>query len=1110
MLRRKILAVVTTLALALGMSVGGAATAFANPNNGSEMNQTSYWKNQYPHAVECYKHDGSGGEHGREIDGGVRLNTFQQSWPGNRWEVLIVKGGSGDNFGNAVYPLPEANKVYYAPNNKNTTTPADVSHWIVCKGSTPAAASVSVTPETCTSPAKLVLGATTQARFDTATYTNVTGGQNYTVVARAIDSATFPIGTPNMNQARTQVTFTGFLPNANPANCPTATADVVFGSPTCQSGAPAITAASFTGVANATGQIVKNGSQGGAVEVVFTANQGTTFSPSLAGTRDGKTYTLSANNTKLTVTGTLPGPDQSLCPVPVSLSLTYMTACAPDDTNTWRVTNPSDKTITVSWRNASNTLSGTHTATPGQTTFETPRGTETMIITWGGGDSGVIPGDTRKASGNDEDCSVAVALTLTYMTACAPDDTNTWRVINPSDRDIVVTWAAYGTNRTGQFTAKPGENVFETARGSETMIISWGGDAYVKAGSTQKASGVDQDCSVSIPLNLTYMTACAPDDTNTWRVTNPSETTVTVTWRTADNSRSGTHEATPGQSIFETPRGTETMIITWGDGVTVKEGKVTKASGKDQDCSVPVAISLTYMTACAPDDTNTWRITNPSERDVVVTWTAYGTDRTGQVTAKPGQTILELPRTSETLVLTWGGDAYVKPGKTTKASGVDIICDEISFQDVVLECDGTPGSYTLPNLPGVTWTVNGVEKIPGAHALVDAGEITVVATAENGYRFPDNATSKTFTFAATDEEECIEPTLEGSIATTACETDVPYILFSISLNDPDNQSTAGLEDAEIIFSGLDSEGNEREYVLDNLEGTLVDGVFSGRVLWPGAAIEDGQAAGWPGWALVDGEWQNVGDDNFGWTRGLDSVTLSVNPTLEVELSYPAATPECATEPTAVEPTIEYSYSCDFGGTIELSDTPGVIWTVDGEQTDQRVWTGLDIDFAPVITASLDPEMIGMYFGPEAMTGTTVEFELPEEGCDLVTSPLVTPTLSTTQATCTTAGSYTLNAIEGVQWLVNGQVTAPGTYTATTGSTVEVEAVALQGFGFGFETQTEWTLSFPAPAGGCVTLTDLPTLALTGASGMLGTVGIIALLITLTGIGAVVARRRVEA
>lgn len=460
-------------------------------------------------------------------------------------------------------------------------------------------------------------------------------------------------------------------------------------------------------------------------------------------------------------------------------------------------------------------------------------------------------------------------------------------------------------------------------------------------------------------------------------------------------------------------------------------------------------------------------------------------------------------------------DTFTETGTLDPEPNRDL-CEEITAQVgfTVPTCDTgaqlDPTLFTSTPADSATFTI-------GMSDILDSYVVT--ATAKPGFTFADGAQTQVFSgqLAGPDTSLCEEPTLEGSITTTACETDVPYILFSIELNDPDNQSTAGLEDAEIIFSGLDSEGNEREYVLGDLEGTVVDGVFSGKVLWPGAAVVDGQAAGWPGWALVDGEWTNVGDENFGWTRTLNSVTLSVNPTLKVELSYPPASPECATDPTVVDAFIEYSYDCLLGGTIELSDVDGVIWSIDGEQTDQRVWTGQDIEFAPVFTASLDPEQPGLFFSPESIAELTVEFELPESGCDLVTSPLVTPTLSSTQATCTTAGSYTLDAVEGVQWLVNGQVTAPGTYTATTGSTVEVEAVALQGFGFGFETQTEWTLSFPAPAAGACDLptlsleeTDLPTLALTGASGMLGTVGIIALLITLTGIGAVVARRRVEA
>lgn len=93
--------------------------------------------------------------------------------------------------------------------------------------------------------------------------------------------------------------------------------------------------------------------------------------------------------------------DAPVEPVTVRINLTYIEECALDADNTWRVRNPSDKTITVTWRNASNTRSGTHTATPGDTFFATPRGTETMIISWGGGDSGIVAGSVTKASGND-------------------------------------------------------------------------------------------------------------------------------------------------------------------------------------------------------------------------------------------------------------------------------------------------------------------------------------------------------------------------------------------------------------------------------------------------------------------------------------------------------------------------------------------------------------------------------------------------------------------------------------------------------------------------------------------------------------------------------------
>ena len=137
----------------------------------------------------------------------------------------------------------------------------------------------------------------------------------------------------------------------------------------------------------------------------------------------------------------------------------------------------------------------------------------------------------------------------------------------------------------------------------------------------------------------------------------------------------------------------------------------------------------------------------------------------------------------------------------------------------------------------------------------------------------------------------------------------------------------------------------------------------------------------------------------------------------------------------------------------------------------------------------------------------------EEGPDFEfpTFPLVEPLASATQPTCDVAGGYTLNDTDGVGWFVDGAEMASGTYQADAGTSVSVEAVAEAGFGFAEESQTEWTFEFTAPSD-CdeeTSASELPTLAITGVSGLAGTAALVALLITLTGVGMVAARRRVE-
>jgi hypothetical protein len=101
----------------------------------SATNSPSYWEDYGPHDdAQCYSHD-SNSDHGSITNGGltVTLNAFGADWPGDHWELLVIKGGSVSN-NVIVHPTPG---VAYASPLNNSGNQANVSHWIVCKGTTP-------------------------------------------------------------------------------------------------------------------------------------------------------------------------------------------------------------------------------------------------------------------------------------------------------------------------------------------------------------------------------------------------------------------------------------------------------------------------------------------------------------------------------------------------------------------------------------------------------------------------------------------------------------------------------------------------------------------------------------------------------------------------------------------------------------------------------------------------------------------------------------------------------------------------------------------------------------------------------------------------------------
>ena len=229
--------------------------------NTSDSNKASYWEDFGPHDdAICYKHEGTnGGGHGSVTNGGktVVLNPYGADWPGDHWELLVVKAGNWD----AVTIHPVAGVEYAAPDYK------EVSHWIVCKGTTPeepvvASADVEVKPATCDADGYVVGVNPVNATFGTPTYEN---GQ-YTIVATATGEATFPAG-PGVSPDGKTKTFTGpyaeqlgddeCLASAavvvDPATCGaagyvtgTGTVNATFGTPTYENG-------QYTIVATATG-----------------------------------------------------------------------------------------------------------------------------------------------------------------------------------------------------------------------------------------------------------------------------------------------------------------------------------------------------------------------------------------------------------------------------------------------------------------------------------------------------------------------------------------------------------------------------------------------------------------------------------------------------------------------------------------------------------------------------------------------------------------------------------------------------------------------------------------------------------------------------------------
>ncbi|WP_235825360.1 InlB B-repeat-containing protein [Agromyces badenianii] len=370
----------------------------------------------------------------------------------------------------------------------------------------------------------------------------------------------------------------------------------------------------------------------------------------------------------------------------------------------------------------------------------------------------------------------------------------------------------------------------------------------------------DAPCVIEVVGAPTFSDTCGPDNET---LTVPPSTSE-IAWASSEEGGAITVTATakPGYAFPANARTEWTYKI------------------DDKPCIIEVVGEPTFTDTCGPDNE---KLTLPTDTDTIA-WSSKELDGkiTVTATAKPGSAFP--PDANTVWTFTIDDSPCVIP-----------LVGEPTFSDTC----GPENEKAL--VPTDTETIEW-------NSVRAGGVITVTATAKPGYTFATGGPF-TWTFAYSDTA-CIEPTLSGTVATGVCEADSPWIYYDVELIDPDKQSTNATNTASLV---LTDGTNTHTITL----GDLVDGELDGKVLWPGASVDaDGKANGWPGWALVGGQWIEV-DDNFAWTRTVTEAKIVVNPEATVAISYPKAAPECATAPKG---------SGGAGSTPTASNGPGLAST----------------------------------------------------------------------------------------------------------------------------------------------------------------------------------------
>ncbi|MEM1111829.1 MAG: hypothetical protein AAGI11_07970 [Pseudomonadota bacterium] len=210
------------------------------------------------------------------------------------------------------------------------------------------------------------------------------------------------------------------------------------------------------------------------------------------------------------------------------------------------------------------------------------------------------------------------------------------------------------------------------------------------------------------------------------------------------------------------------------------------------------------------------------------------------------------------------------PGNTV----TDLVFTDLPVgASAVYNADGTVTLSGMPEtlLPGDTLDVSFTYTSP----MADASTIPVNASISTscGDSNPANDADNGDTSFSFSVGAAIDVNLEA-----LCINDVPYLRYTIT---PVGFTPTSGATLELVGSDL------------AVAQSMSDQPLSGTMLWPGAEVDNnGVGIAWPGWELVDGEWQEVPST----VRPEIILRAFVNPSAEVSATYPPSTLECSSSP----------------------------------------------------------------------------------------------------------------------------------------------------------------------------------------------------------------------